>query len=273
VKKVQRPGPFNNAADEIPADVFVFQGKTEQAREAVSSQRSMEHRPDPLANHPDTLDLPAPRRILSMQPNTISTISRSAQRQNFIVAEELYDLPPLSDRIQPYLTKQLLNKLRSFSMPVLSRQMEASLSTEFGIYIMATPWSLFRPIVPSVSLYEASKLIQERLLYEDARRKRAISLPSGQLIERKNHMIPKKDIIAESDIVYNEIRTGEYSRYNDHSILLSSADIKSTPETFLILRHATHALSRNPSMHPVMKTDALRIINHFLSASSIKSTA
>jgi hypothetical protein len=250
-----------------------------------------------IASHPDSLDLPEPRTQKLHTPSVMNNINRAIQRQDFIVAEELFDLPALSNRIQPYLNKQLMSKLRKFQLPVLSRQIESSLSHEFGIYIMATPWKLFQRSQPSFS--EAARLVQERALYEQAIKSRIIQFtfekrdsnksellplepahrklpfyPLYSVMSAKERFVSRSDITQECDVLYEEIRTGDYSRHMNHDILMKNAGLDPTfsnskeksidswiPKVF---KDATIALSKNPSLHPNVKSHVLQTLNHFL---------
>lgn len=262
VKKSTKP------LDTVNEDIHASHAKLRAEKNQVS--KSLFDTNMMIDCHEDSLELPngrPPTSIKTSKFRFISDVSRYHSHQTFIPAEELFDLPTLSNRVSLSITKHLLSKLKKFQMPVLSRQIEASMSEEFGVYITATPWNLFMPF--NNSLYEAARMVQERFMYENAKESMLTKFPFDKNlpIQKKNllfiprnesSIIKRKNIIQECDQLYDDIATKSYSRYCIY-------ESKVPGKWDMVLQHAANAIGKNPSLHPIMKSDVMNIITRILS--------
>lgn len=91
----------------------------------------------------------------------------------------------------------------------------------------------------------------------------------------------RASIRQEADILMKEMTTGDYARHGQPSHLLLAATgspvaldkLRSEhPQAYQVLFSAARALGTNPSLHPSMKADSLRIIQDILISGSVPLT-
>jgi ribosomal protein L18 len=211
-------------------------------------------------------------------------LARFLKRQDFIVLEDLFELPMMSSAFIAHLRREEVYGWKHFKMPVLPSQVEHSLSREFGTHIQTTPFSFYSPMKMKVSVYQANKLIQEKIFYNVRQKSLVMSnsnnkdLKKGTL-EHANMSTQdeakkmQQEITRESSQMMKEILMGGYSRYHSSKQLLKkavpaavfSSDASKTGHVGKVLSHAALILGKNASLHPSMKSDSLKMIHDIIS--------
>lgn len=164
------------------------------------------------------------------------------------VLEEIFEAPVLRTGD---MRAETLAEVRGFVPPVLRSQIEASLTSEFGQPILETPWEKYRD--PATSWEQAARLVHFTMaVYSNVVKDRKVLEMAAANTEW---------VEAECQRLYDEIRTGDYSRWESADSLLGEQwAAKLSPAQLLAVKPSLQIISRNASLHPKIKQEVMHEI-------------
>lgn len=206
-------------------------------------------------------------------------VARLARRLNgfdVIPVEQMYDLPTLPASYLSKLNRVDLAALRAFQMPVFPWQLRYSLEREFPeMTVRRTNWRLFdnSSNASGYSILMAQKMVAQRLYYRHLKclkreSDRALNLDSVvpyDDLASASQVSDRQLIKDESDALWRDIKQpSSYQNYTGNGLVEltfpKGQHLQLSPECQDALQHAAKAVGKNATMHPFLKSDALKII-------------
>lgn len=162
-----------------------------------------------------------------------------------IFLEELLKEPVLTNEAENNMTYEQRTEMKAFKLPADTYDIEQSFKSEFNETIRAANWKEYEPL--NASINAAGRLAYEKLLHH--------KITTGQAMSAE-------EIQKECDLLYEEMQTGDYSRWMPEATLEEMSDIdESLQETYKL---AKTSLDSNPDIHPDIKRHYLSVIAGYL---------
>lgn len=162
-----------------------------------------------------------------------------------IPLEDLLKEPVLTNEAENSMTYEQRMEMKDFKLPADTYDIEQSFRSEFNESIKATNWKKYEPL--NAAINAAGKLAYEKLLHH--------KVTTGQIMTLE-------EIEKECDLLYNEIQTGDYSRWMPE---VTSDELANMDDSLQkIYKLAKLAIDSNPDIHPDIKRHYLSIIASYL---------
>ena len=192
---------------------------------------------------------PRASKDFSFERNQVGIANDKVYGKNLIL-EDCFQAPLFDKSKESELDTDTRKQLSEFSSPLTMRQIESSLVHEFREPISATNFDDY--IQVKSSYINANRMIREVVQHEYL---------VGEK-EQKNRLGEISEFIKnETEIMFNEIESGDYKRHVD---VMPKNITPKQPWTAEALNDAARILGSNPHLHPIIKSTMLGNIAKFL---------